>query len=282
MSNSDQHAFWNGDAGQTWARGDARMAALLAPISEALLDHANVGAARSVLDVGCGGGSGTFLLAQRLAPDARVLAVDISTLLLDVAKESLQRQEASGPSIRFVEADAAVHDFDGERFDLLFSRFGVMFFSDPTGAFAHMRSAMRSGARLAFCCWQALPQNPWTALPLQAALRVLPPPPKPGPREPGPFAYAEAAYVRAILEDSGWVDVDITPRELELFWPGDHLEDATRQLLNMGPVGRLLIPASDEERDAVYAEAVSILGEHYRDGGLRLSGATWLVTARND
>ncbi len=281
MNNSEQHAFWNGDAGRTWAARDAQMAALLAPISEALLDHADVGSAKSALDVGCGGGSGSFILARRLAPGARVLGVDISSLLLDVAREALEREENTGASVSFLEADAAAHDFGSDSFDLLFSRFGVMFFSDPTGAFAHMRGAMRSGARLAFCCWQALPQNPWTALPLKAALRVLPPPPRPAPREPGPFAFAEADYVRAILGDSGWTDVDIAEKELELLWPGNDSEDATRQLLNMGPVGRLLIPEGDEVREAVYAEAESMLRPYYRDGGLHLTGAIWLVTAAN-
>ncbi len=208
MSNQEQIDYWNGEAGRKWAQRDSQMARLLAPVSEALLDHSDLAGARAALDVGCGGGSGTRLLAKRLAPEACVLGVDISEPLLDIARGG----EGESPGhIAYLCADAASHDFGEAQFDLLFSRFGVMFFDDPTAAFTHMRSAMLPGATLAFCCWQALAQNAWTALPLQAALTVLPRPPAPPPRAPGPFAFAEPAYVQEVLSGAGWTDIQVTP-----------------------------------------------------------------------
>jgi len=280
MSNDAQRAYWNGEAGQTWARRDPQMAALLAPICGALLDHAAPSGAASVLDVGCGGGSDTLMLAGRLAPSARVLGVDISRPLLAVAREHLARSGSAGARVEFLEADAADHDFGEGVFDLLFSRFGVMFFDDPTAAFGNLRRAMRAQGRLAFCCWQAVRENPWTALPLAAARRVLPPPPAADPHAPGPFAFADPERVRSILDAAGWRDVALEPRRLDLHWPGATLATAVRELTNTGPVGRLLASADEAQREAVYAAAEETLRDHYGEGRLALAGAVWLVTAR--
>jgi SAM-dependent methyltransferase len=60
-------------------------------------------------------------------------------------------------------------------FDILFSRFGVMFFDDPTGAFAHMRRALQPGGRVAFVCWRGAAENDWVRLPMGAIKGIVPP-----------------------------------------------------------------------------------------------------------
>ena len=282
MSNEAQIAYWNGDAGRTWAARDRQMARLLAPVTDALMEHAAVDDCRAILDVGCGGGSGTFRLAERLGSDACILGVDVSAPLLDVARAALAQHGEAAKRIAFLQADAAEHRFAPPRFDLLFSRFGVMFFDDPTAAFTTLRGAMQDDARLAFCCWQSLADNPWVALPLRAALSVLPPPPPQPARAPGPFAFAEADYLRDVLAAAGWVDVDIAPKNIDLSWPGEgDPSAAVRELVNTGPVGRLLAEADDAAREAVYAAAAERLSDYHRGDALVLPGATWFVTARN-
>lgn len=282
MSNEEQIAYWNGEAGRKWADRDVQMAKTLAPIARDLMDHAAVDGARCVLDVGCGGGSETLMLASRLGPEACILGVDVSAPMLEVAEEHRVAAGDEARGVAFLRADASAHDFGESQFDLLFSRFGVMFFDEPTAAFRHLRAAMKPGGRLAFACWQALADNPWTALPLQAALTVLPPPPPPKPRAPGPFAFAEADYVRAILEDAGWRDVQLTPHAVSMNWDGSGGYEATvRELVNTGPVGRLLAEVDKPARQAVHAAAVDRLRDHFDGSTLALPGAVWLVTASN-
>jgi SAM-dependent methyltransferase len=282
MRNEQQIAYWNGEAGRKWADRDAQMAALLAPIAEALMDHAAVEGARAALDIGCGGGSDTMLLARRLGPRASVLGVDISVPMLEVARARLATRDPGDAQVAFLEADAASHDFGEEQFDLLFSRFGVMFFDDPTSAFAALRLAGQPGARLAFACWQGLKENPWVALPLQAALTVLPPPEPTPPRAPGPFAFAEPDYLRTLLGDAGWTAIDIQPHAAQMRWDGSAgYETAVRELVNTGPVGRLLADASEAQRKAVHAAARSALEDYFQEDTLVLPGAVWLVTATN-
>jgi SAM-dependent methyltransferase len=282
MHNEEQIAYWNGEAGHKWAERDSQMSALLAPIAEALMEHADVEGSLAALDVGCGGGSETLMLARRLGSGARILGVDISEPLLAVAEAKRAGIGDADAEVAFLRADAAVHDFPAGHYDLLFSRFGVMFFDAPTEAFTNLRHAMAPGGALAFTCWQSLRDNPWTALPLQAALTVLPPPPKPEPHAPGPFAFADRDYLRGVLEGAGWEDVAIVPHTAEMRFAGSEgFESAVRELVNTGPVGRLLLEADEAQRQAVHAAAAQALGDYYVDDALVLPGAVWLVTASN-
>lgn len=281
MSNEEQIAYWNGEAGRKWAGRDAMMSQMLAPIARDLLQHADPAGARKVLDVGCGGGSETLMLAEHLGPDARVLGVDISAPLLAVARERAQAAGELGRQLEFVEADASVHAFAPASFDLLFSRFGVMFFDDPVAAFANLRRALRPDARLAFSCWQPLQENPWAHIPLQAAFEHVPRPEPPPPHAPGPFAFADPERTRSVLEQAGFAEVALKSHPIQMCWSsGGELEATVRDMLNMGPVSRLL-QENPGAAEAVFESATRAMAPWFSDGGMRLPGKVWLVTARN-
>ena len=89
-----------------------------------------------------------------------VLGIDVSTPMLERARERAAREENS--SIDLQNRDAATYQFEPQSFDRAYSRFGVMFFADPAAAFSNIRAALKSGGRLAFVCWQPLELNPWT------------------------------------------------------------------------------------------------------------------------
>lgn len=280
-ANAEMIEYWNGEAGKRWAQLDNMMARLLAPIAEALIEHGDVGDYRSAVDVGCGGGSQSLLLAERLGPGASVTGVDISEPLLEVAR---QRAASAGNAARmeFVHADASQHSFAADSFDLLFSRFGVMFFDDPEGAFANLHRAMVPGGKLLFSCWQSMQDNPWVWLTVQAALEHLPPPPAPEPGEPGPFSFADPARVEAILTGAGFSDVAVDHHAVTMRWSeGSGLEENVERLLQIGPVSRLLMDQPEDVRARVSASVVDVLAPHYDGGALNLPGATWFVTARS-
>lgn len=281
MSNEEQIAYWNGEAGRKWAEKDQMMASMLGPIARDLLAHCEPGEARAVLDIGCGGGSETLLLAERLEAGARVLGVDVSAPLLDVARQRLAAAGELAVTVDFLRADAASHAFEPDAWDFLFSRFGVMFFDNPVAAFANLRAALAPGGRLAFCCWQRLEDNPWTLVPLRAALEHLPPPEPPAPGAPGPFAFADRERIGRVLRDAGFADISIQHQDVTMSWgSGGELAQTTRELLNIGPVGRLLADRDESMRGRVYASAAEALAPYYADGRLSLPGATWFVTAR--
>ena len=149
-TNQEQIDYWNQRAGATWAELQERLDALLAPLSKAGLNAAQVKAGERVLDVGCGCGDTSIALQQK---GAEVLGVDVSAPMLEHARKR-------DSSVKYLQADAARTDFEGV-FDLMFSRFGVMFFDDPKSAFKNLHGALKPDGRMLFVCWQPPAANPW-------------------------------------------------------------------------------------------------------------------------
>jgi ubiquinone/menaquinone biosynthesis C-methylase UbiE len=124
-----------------------------------------------VVDIGCGTGASSIALAEHVGPSGQVLGVDVSAPMLARAAERLP----PGAPIKFVRADATTAQFQPASFDLLFSRFGVMFFAEPARAFANLRTALKPGGRLVFACWRKFDENGWLQVPLRAAQEHVPP-----------------------------------------------------------------------------------------------------------
>src|SRR5262245_54244381 len=122
-ANADQAEYWNGPEGVHWVEYEERFHAMLAPFVEPVLDAAAVAAGDRVLDVGCGTGSLSRAAAAR---GAVVTGVDISGPMIERARTSAA---AEGLDIEFVAADAQTQAFSDD-FDVVVSRFGVMFFAD--------------------------------------------------------------------------------------------------------------------------------------------------------
>jgi SAM-dependent methyltransferase len=281
MSNEEQLEYWNGEAGERWAKDDATMERLLRPVTEALLDHARIKDSTSALDVGCGGGSQSILLGQSLGPDARVLGVDISAPMLKVAAGKTGQLPADCAAVEFLQADVSSHQFAADSFDLVFSRFGVMFFDDPVAAFSNIRTALRANSRVAFCCWQSLKDNDWTFIPFQAAMQHVPAPQKTDPHAPGPFAFADPERVRGILQRAGFGEIALYSFNSTLrFSEADTFEQSVRDLATVGPVARLLADQPDEILESVFLSMEQVLQPFYSDGALCMSSSFWFVTAR--
>jgi len=273
MSNAQQREYWNGQAGATWVSAAARTDAMLAPISALALEKANAGANESVLDVGCGCGSTSLAMADQ---GAQVLGVDISEPMLALARE----RAGERTDLEFRVGDAASEHFEPSH-QLVFSRFGVMFFDEPTAAFANIRTALIRGGRLCFVCWQAPRNNPWMAIGGQAVAPFLPVPETPvDPRAPGPFAFADKGYLRSTLQIAGFSQIDIDDIRPTLH-VADNLDDALKFQSEIGPVARALSELDGDVQAQAIQAARDALSEHMTPNGLDLGAACWLVSARN-
>ena len=282
MSNEEQIEYWNGETGERWARRDDMMARLLKPIAQLLLDHAGIEGRTRALDVGCGGGSQSRELAALLGADASVVGVDISAPLLEVARSRSEATPADHAPVDFIQADASSYAFEPNSFDLVFSRFGVMFFEDPVTAFSNIHSALQAGAGLAFCCWQGLPKNDWVLQPLQAAFQHIPAPPKPDPHAPGPFAFADPDRVRSILSASGFVDIELEPRDITMqFGEFPTLEENARDLMQIGPIAGLIAEQDEATREKVRESVIEVLRPYHGPDGETMYWSVWMAQASN-
>jgi len=281
MDNEQQIAFWNGEAGKRWVENDVQLERSIGPVTEQLLQQAQAGAGMRALDIGCGCGNQTLALARQIGAGGQVTGVDISEPMLALARQRGRDAGEAAAALDFLLADASTHDFAPGGFDMLFSRFGVMFFADPTAAFSNLRQAAAPGARLVFSCWQAPARNAWISVPLGVALRHVSAPPKPDPHAPGPFAFADPARIERILGDAGFSDIECQPWQTALcFAEGDSVEDATRKLVQAGPVGVLLTDLAPDAMEAALVEMSEAFAPSFRDGKLMMDSAIWLVSAR--
>src|SRR6202171_1545301 len=237
QKNADQIAYWNGLAGQHWTDRQQTQDTLLAPISDILIDRAKAKAGERIVDVGCGCGATTIAPAQRCGPTGHVFGIDISVPMLARARQIAPTELP----VDFVLADATVYPFDPASFDLMISRFGVMFFAEPAVSFANMRRALRPSGRLTFACWREPRDNPWLMLPLQAVYQHVPKLPQLGPEDPGPFSFASEQRVQRILSAAGFSRVEMERCDLSLdVATGRGLDAALETALEIGPASRAL------------------------------------------
>jgi ubiquinone/menaquinone biosynthesis C-methylase UbiE len=276
--NADQAAYWNGPGGRHWTDRQEIQDAILAPVSETLIARAAIAPGERVVDIGCGCGGTTLALAAQIGSSGHALGLDISAPMLARAQE----RTPPGAPVRWIAADATVYPFESGGADLLFSRFGVMFFADPALSFANIRMALRSGGRLAFACWREPRQNPWLMLPLQAAYRHAPRLPELGPEDPGPFSFASEERVNRVLKTAGFSSIAMQPVDLQLdIAVGRGLDAAVEGALEIGPASRALQDQPSEIRAAAAGAIRAALAPYQRGDAVPLDAAIWIVTAAN-
>ena len=291
--NADQREFWRNAA--VWADQQERLDIQLSHIGLAAMGVADgLRAGAHVLDVGCGCGQTSLQWSERVT--GSVLGVDISELLIEVARrrgaEHATAQPEAAP-ISFAVSDAQTADiakladrtapdngsFDG--FDLVYSRFGVMFFADPVAAFANMRAATRPGGQLSFVCWQRARNNPWLISINKAVLEIVELPPSDGPAV-DPFAFADPDHVRGILDAAGWSEIALEPHDTELvFSGGGTLSETVDFAMDLG-IARQALKGHPPEVQLQVREAVTaVLAPRHTPAGVVFPAATWIATARN-
>ena len=248
---------------------------LLGPIGDAGIAALGDISGKRILDIGCGAGATSIAMAKA---GATVIGVDISEDLLAIAQA-----RDTGGICTFLLCDAATTDFN-EPFDLIYSRFGAMFFDDPVAGWAHLRTQLVNDGKAVVVCWREAIQNEWAILPLQAVSAVLgDAQTKPSPSGvPGPFAWAEEHVFTEIFEKSGWtvisehVDGELAMNEASA---SDPIGVAVHFAMQVGPLGSRIKDLEADVRQAVCDALADTLRSKLNDGVVLFSTAGWLITA---
>lgn len=278
--NAAMFEYWNSANGEKWAANQQDLDRHLGALTDRLFHHAAIQAGERIIDIGCGTGATALRATDAVGPQGEVLGIDLSNPMLSVARG---RAEAQGgaDNLKLEIADAQSHGFEQDAFDLLQSRFGVMFFENPTAAFANLLTALRPGGRLCFVCWGPLADNPWHLVPRTAAVRFLGEPEPTPPRAPGPMAFADTGYVTEILQGAGFEDVQITSETCELIGAASVSETADFAT-NIGPASRLirLHNPPPETVAAIRDEIEAELSVYDGANGVRVPARLHFVRAR--
>jgi SAM-dependent methyltransferase len=190
------------------------------------------------------------------------------------------RERVTAPNVELVLADAGTAPLPPGGFDVLFSRFGVMFFDDPLDAFAHLRGALAPGGRVAFVVWRRLEVNPWVTVPDQAIAGLVEPVPLGSQGEPGPFSLADGDRLQRLLLDAGYTRVGLAAEDLDmLIGGGMHAAEAAAFTIDHGPLRRALASAPEPVRAVAAERITAALMPYDTPDGVRLGAAMWVVTA---
>jgi SAM-dependent methyltransferase len=281
MPNETMRDLWTKYGGPAWIANSELFESVYAAFNDAVADAIEPVSGQAVLDVGCGPGSLSGVIASR---GGHAVGIDISATMVEGARELV-------PSARFEVADAQTDDLatlsPTAGFDAVASRFGVMFFENPVAAFENIRRAAKAGGQLAFVCWRTEAENPTFTLGSDLLLARLPTPPPAAPAgAPGPMSFADPDVLRAVLDEAGWVGIAIEPFDANCDYGtdgSDGVERRVRMVLS-GQSGRLAVeqlrPVLGEQGwndllDEVRAEVRTAI----TDGRVQFPGRTWLVTA---
>jgi ubiquinone/menaquinone biosynthesis C-methylase UbiE len=271
---NEQAKLWNGSSGNAWVDAQEEIDALFRPLEDMLVEAVVAGSRRAVLDVGCGTGSVVLAIARRIGEQGRVAGIDVSEPMLAMARTRVERE---GSRATFICADAQTHAFEPATFDMIVSRFGVMFFEDPVRAFANLRHAMKEGAELRLIAWRSPAENPFMTTAERAAAPLLPQMPPRVPDAPGQFAFANEARVRRILEEGGWTSIELQPIDVPCVMSAKALR---MYVTRLGPVGKFLLDADEATRARVTDTVLAAFEPYVHGAEVRFTAACWSIGAR--
>jgi SAM-dependent methyltransferase len=236
-------------------------------VDAALFAAAAIGPRDRVLDVGCGYGA-TTRRAARLAADGHALGNDVAGALLDEARAMAAAEGLH--NIAFEQGDARTHAFPGNGFDVVISRFGTLFFTDPVAGFANLARALRPGGRLAVTTVGPDAGNDLPAL-LTAALG--------GSRDVAPAqSLADPAHLADVLRRAGLTDPRVTPVEATIRLGADAA--AAAGFLLAWSAFRGLVDEGDPAAVDATRQALTAAARRFETaGGVRLRSTSWLARA---
>jgi ubiquinone/menaquinone biosynthesis C-methylase UbiE len=273
-TDDEQEKLWNGLAGRAWVETQELLDRMFEPLEALLVDAVLVGSRRRVLDVGCGTGGTTLAVARTIGATGRCVGMDISDPMIALARARAERERTPAS---FIRADVQAHDFEPGSFDMIISRFGVMFFEDSVRAFANLRRAAQDGAELRFIAWRSAAENPFMTTAERAAAPLLPNIPARRPDAPGQFAFADQRRVHRILEESGWTEIDIQPIDVVCTLPEKEL---VRYFTRLGPLGLILREVDDRARSQVIETVRAAFDPYVHGAEVRYTATCWMVSAR--
>jgi len=278
-SNEEQKDYWTNSAGKLWVKDKVEKDNMLEPLGNYALSKFNIIEGMNVLDIGCGTGITTTQIAKKINNIGYVSGLDFSETMIN---EAIKYSEKLGiKNINFAVKDIQNDELKILEYDAAFSRFGVMFFSNPIMAFKNIYSALKKNGILTFICWQSQKENPWYNSGLEIVKKYIDVP-LPKENSPGPFAYADKSYIHNILTNSGYKDIEFYSyeKDIELF-KGLTLESAIREYIESTPIFKekmLILGALDKEK--IFLEIKDIWEPYFKDKHLLFPSKTWVIKCK--
>ena len=276
MTGATEEDIWDGSRGQRWVEAQKLTDRMFKPVEDLLAEEVAAEAPGALLDVGCGAGSTTLRASEAMSGKGSCVGLDISTPLVEAARA---RAEAAGAPVEFIRADAETHDFADRKFDLIISRFGVMFFESFIEGYVNLRRAAAPEGALCVITWREPQENPFMTAVGRAVRPLLPDLPSYDPDAPGQFGMADEGKIRRVIEGSRWKDLVYEPVDFECAFPASEID---MMLTHLGPIGTILPTLDPQQAEKVFETAKDAYTPYIDGDEVKYTAACWKITARND
>ena len=281
-SNDDFISCWNEILVPKWNRFRHLLSGNGAVHSSMAYEYFDIQPGDKVLDIGCGYGETCLEMGKMVGPEGEVLGLDCTETFLDIANK--ERDEAGLDNVKFVLGDAQTYALPENYYDVVYSRFGVMFFQNIVYALKNAHKTLKPGGKLCMIVWRTIGDNPCWGMAKEIALKHLPPPGDSAQTcGPGPFALADEETDRAMLQAAGFEKVDLFRRNDADVCIGTSLEEAIDFQILVGPSGEIIREAAElgqEKLPEVREDMRKSMENYVRDGGVYMPSSTWLIMAR--
>lgn len=239
----------------------AKSAAMGRDVTNALVDYAHPQPGMKVLDLASGTGEPAITIASRIGASGHITALDLSSELLEIAEARARHRGLT--NVSFQQGDAQHLPFPDNTFDLVTSRFGVMFFHDCVKALREARRVLKPGGRACFLAWGSFEHPYWASMIGVVLKRVRGPAIDEG--GPDPFRFSPPGSLSAVLRDSGFQQIEERTERVPWTWPGTAEEVWEQMRAVATPFLPLLGRVPEEEWDEINAEIYRQI-ERYREG----------------
>lgn len=246
------------------------------PLSDRMVELAEIGPDMRVLDVATGIGEPALTAARRVGPGGAVVAVDQAPEMLAIARERIQSSGVQ--NVEFIESDVETLAPQPGAFDALVSRWGIMFFGDPSGTLARLRVGLVPRGRFVATVWGPPRQTPLIALSFAAMAADQGQAPPPRPAGPSPFALSDPAALEQVVRQAGYADV--RSEQWTVNFQFASMEELIGHIEDVSAPVRAMLAMQPAERQAAFRGRLASAAASYAaaDGSIRLPNQCLIVS----
>jgi ubiquinone/menaquinone biosynthesis C-methylase UbiE len=281
-TNDDFISCWNEILVPKWNKFRHLLSGNGAVHSETAYDHFQIKPGDRVLDIGCGYGETCLEIGAIVGSEGEVLGLDCTQAFLEIASQ--ERDESGLNNVSFVLGDAQSHEFPENYYDVVYSRFGVMFFQNIVYALKNAYKTLKPGGKLCMIVWRTIDDNPCWSMAKEIASRHLPPPGENAQTcGPGPFSLADEETTRAMLQAAGFHNIELFKRNDADICIGTTMEEALDFQILVGPSGEIVREAAElgqEKLPQIRSDMMSSMKAYEREDGVYLPSSAWFIMAR--
>jgi ubiquinone/menaquinone biosynthesis C-methylase UbiE len=264
------------DAASTgWERGRAWLRDFAAPVTHWLIEALELQPGERVLDLAAGPGETGLLAAELILPGGVLISSDQSEAMVELARARAAELKLSNVEFRVINAESI--DLPVASIDAVLCRWGYMLMVDPSAAMVETRRVLKAGGRVSLAVWGSPSANPWLSITNRVIQQHGLADPPTSETAPGPFALSDAERLRAMLEEAGFVEIEIDAVDLVRTAPS--FREWWEMQLDMSPSGPAVRDAPSDVGRAVAAEVEVQLAPYTRDNGLLVPARSIVAAA---